>query len=231
MPELENIPDSAYVVDDNEWRFIYCENEESANSVFGEIRGKLSETFDLRTENRLTNAFIDERLICIVSVWNRVVIISYFISELLDTFLDSLMFDERVIRIAYVSSECVLTQIGEFSFEASTGYLQKEHVFEDFDDMLPKSIFRLLSDDDELGKARVKYCHFDMGDINPTIEAIEIVSTKRHKGLGSEFLKQIEEYFTRCGFELIRAENVYVSGFFKENGYELNLDEGYKYLE
>ena len=43
--------------------------------------------------------------------------------------------------------------------------------------------------------------------------------------------KQIEEYFTRCGFELIRAENVYVSGFFKENGYELNLDEGYKYLE
>ena len=231
MPELEEAPDSIYVSEDIEWRFIYCDDGEAANSILEDIRRILCETFELSKKDEMVKAYLEDRLLCIIDIWEPIVVISYFISKLLDSFLESLWDDKRVLYVVYVSSEHVTKQIGELSFEASTGYLQKEPVFENFEDMLPKSIFRLLHNSEEVGRALIKYCHYDVDDVNPTIKAIEIIYSQRRKGFGSKFLKQIEKYFERCGFDLIRVENVHEYYFFKKNGYEFDMDEGYKYLE
>jgi len=74
---------------------------------------------------------------------------------------------------------------GDFCFEASTGYLVEDPFFGDFENFLPSSIFRYFKNDEEIGKAVVNYCNFEMGDLSPTIEYFEIVSSMRRKGYGT----------------------------------------------
>ncbi len=230
MGELDDYPNTAQILEKYEAYFIYCLKNEYSQGIIDEITIILDPLYEIKYKDELFCIYEGNKLLCVIDNFDSTILIICYEKDTFGFISELYWEDIRVINSAYLSSEYKIDQYGDFSFEASTGFIEDNLEITNFEDLLPISIFRLFLKQEEIGKAVVSYCNYEMGDLNPTIKYIEIVSTHRRKRYGSQFLALIEEYLERFDFDLVWASNVQEYLFFKKNGYQFDLDEGYKYL-
>jgi len=230
MRELDEYPNTAYILEKYESYIIHCLEREHSKLIIKELTNLLEPIYEIRHNDGLIWVYKEDELLCIIDNFDPAIIITCFEIDTFGFIYEAYWGDIRVENIACISSEHIIEHYGDLSFEISTGFLDQELKIVNFEDLLPISIFRLFLNQEEIGKAVVSYCNYEMGDLNPTIKYIEIISTHRRLSYGSQFLKFIEEYLERFDFDLVWASNVQEYLFFKKNGYLFDLDEGYKYL-
>lgn len=231
MDEINNYPDQADHLKDYEWILFYCETDEHAEDIIQEIVTLLEPIYDIEESRNGIWVYSENAALFGIDSFNNVIILFSFTRDSGNFIHDTYMEDRRLIEITYIQNELFKVSHDELNVEFSTGFLEEGHEFSKFDDILPKTIGRLFLNRMEIGKAIVSYINWEMSEVNPTVDCIEIISTQRRKGYGTFFLKQIERYLERSNFDLVWISNVQDYDFFRKNGYEFDIDEGYKYLE
>lgn len=98
------------------------------------------------------------------------------------------------------------------------------------DDLTPYSYFILFKKNEIVGKALLEYFNYEMGELAPTIIMIEIDANQRGLGLGKKFLNLIEIEMMNLGFSKIWSSDTQSVEFWRKMGYEIDIDEGWKFL-
>lgn len=98
-------------------------------------------------------------------------------------------------------------------------------------DLLPNTFMYFRKGRHVIGKALLDYFATEIGDCIPTIKMIEINESSRGQKLGQAILSSIEKWVYDNGFTRIRSEDLRSYGFWRKMGYEIDLDEGEKYLD
>ncbi|MHB8568495.1 MAG: GNAT family N-acetyltransferase [Nitrososphaerales archaeon] len=81
-----------------------------------------------------------------------------------------------------------------------------------------------------IAKALLGYVDGEMEKNAPTIIMMEVLKEYQNKGFGTKILKWIETDATKQGFDRIWASDTQSLYFWKKRGYEIDIDEGVKYL-
>lgn len=80
-------------------------------------------------------------------------------------------------------------------------------------------------------KALVNYVNGEMAETGPTIEMLEVRKSWQGKGIARKLLKKIEEDAKYEGFiKIWSSDDRLAMDFWEHMGYEMDLDEGYKWL-
>lgn len=99
-------------------------------------------------------------------------------------------------------------------------------------DCYPYKFYFVRMGQELIAKALVGHYNIEMGEMAPTIEAIEVVQKMRGKGVAKSFLEFIEGEAWREGFPRIWADNTSENPkFWMNNGYSSDGDEAWKDLE
>ena len=96
---------------------------------------------------------------------------------------------------------------------------------------LPVTYFEFYLNKKLIAKMSMVYYDWEMHEAGPTIEKFEVAVGIRGKGYGEKIIKTIEERLAIQGFSKLWLEKTFSEGFWKKLGYEIDIDEGYKYLE
>ena len=98
-------------------------------------------------------------------------------------------------------------------------------------DWLPYSFWNIYQGNNFVSKALIGFNAIEMCDSAPTILMFEVFPNYRRKGFGEKIIRGIEYYMYDYGFAKIRLENTKAIPFWKKLGYEIDIDEGEKYLD
>jgi GNAT superfamily N-acetyltransferase len=60
---------------------------------------------------------------------------------------------------------------------------------------------------------------------------LEVLEEYRNRGLGKKILKWVENLAQKQGFDRIWASDTTSMYFWQTNGYDIDIDEGLKYLD
>ena len=74
------------------------------------------------------------------------------------------------------------------------------------------------------------YRDFEMAETCPTISKFEVAVGMKGKGYGKKIIHAIEEMLRDQGFNKLWLEQTESMGFWRKMGYEIDIDEGWKYL-
>ena len=135
-------------------------------------------------------------------------------------------FEERFIFPAEVNH-------GEEEFSIhDTKIIAKSWTWEwKMDDMFfPNTFFKFYLDKKLIAKMYLLYKDPEMGETGPTISKFEVAAGMKGKGYGKKIIHAIEERLIDQGFNKLWLEQTESMGFWRKMGYEIDIDEGWKYL-
>jgi len=121
--------------------------------------------------------------------------------------------------------ETIKLKNSKISAKIRTGNLKKDSSWE------PSSFLNFYINGDHIGKALIRFHASEMNDCGPTIMMFEIFPEFRHQGYGSEIMYGIEYYMFWKNFSLMRLDNTKTIPFWVNLGYDIDIDEGEKYLD
>jgi GNAT superfamily N-acetyltransferase len=98
-------------------------------------------------------------------------------------------------------------------------------------EILPATFYVLKLSGRRIGKALLEYYNSEMVESGATIIMIEILEEYRGRGYGKIFLEFIEQHVCDSGFPRIWASDTKSMWFWEKAGYDIDIDEGEKWLE
>ncbi len=98
-------------------------------------------------------------------------------------------------------------------------------------EILPATFYVLKMSGLRIGKALLEYYNSEMVESGPTIILIEILKEYQGRGYGKIFLDFIEQHACDSGFLRIWASDTNSMWFWEKAGYDIDIDEGVKWLE
>ena len=94
----------------------------------------------------------------------------------------------------------------------------------------PTAFFKFYLDKKLIAKMYMLYRDFEMAETCPTISKFEVAVGMKGKGYGKKIIHAIEERLIDQGFNKLWLEQTESMGFWRKMGYEIDIDEGWKYL-
>ena len=98
------------------------------------------------------------------------------------------------------------------------------------DTFFPTTFFKFYLDKKLIAKMYMLYRDFEMAETCPTISKFEVAVGMKGKGYGKKIIHAIEERLIDQGFNKLWLEQTESMGFWRKMGYEIDIDEGWKYL-
>ena len=96
--------------------------------------------------------------------------------------------------------------------------------------ILPKTLFKFYLGKKLIAKMYMLYTDFEMDETGPTVSKFEVAAGMKGKGYGKKIIHTIEERLMNQGFAKLWLEDTKSVGFWRKMGYEIDIDEGWKYL-
>jgi len=106
-----------------------------------------------------------------------------------------------------------------------TGIVKNDEFWE------PYSFWKFFLKDEHIGKAIIRFHAPEIDDCAPTVKLFEVFEDFRRNGFGGQMIYGIEKYMCEHDFNKLRLDNTQATPFWRENGYEIDIDEGEKELE
>jgi len=82
-----------------------------------------------------------------------------------------------------------------------------------------------------VAKVLLGYHNGEMNESVASIVMLEVLEEYRNRGLGKKILKWVENLAQKQGFDRIWASDTTSMYFWQTNGYDIDIDEGLKYLD
>ena len=99
------------------------------------------------------------------------------------------------------------------------------------DDMFfPNTFFKFYLDKKLIAKMYLLYKDLEMNETGPTISKFEVAAGMKGKGYGKKIIHAVEKRLIDQGFNKLWLEQTESMGFWRKMGYEIDIDEGWKYL-
>jgi len=146
--------------------------------------------------------------------------------EYLRTYLEDTYFDEldSSVEIQHKNEKFMLRD-SDITVKSRTGLIKNNSESE------PKSFWKFYQNDKLVSKALIGFNASEMDDCAPTIIMFDVGKRYRRKGLGKKIILGIEYEIHQLGFHNIRLEDTRATPFWRDLGYDIDIDEGEKSLD
>jgi GNAT superfamily N-acetyltransferase len=109
--------------------------------------------------------------------------------------------------------------------------ISRTGVIKDEKDWLPYSFWKIYKGKNFISRALIGFRALEMSECAPTILMFDVMPKFRRKGFGREIVTGIEYYMCENGCTKLRLENTKAILFWQKLGYDIDIDEGEKYLD
>ena len=94
----------------------------------------------------------------------------------------------------------------------------------------PNSFWNFYHDGKYIGKALIQFQAPEVNECAPTLVMFEVFPNFRSQGFGGQMVQGIECYMQNHNFQKMRLENTKAVPFWRNLGYDIDIDEGEKIL-